>query len=385
MEDNTISYNTDKIKPFYALKIFERGKKIDPSGKKTIHLSLGEPATSLPKELINTVEKKLLKKKIGYTEAIGLLELRRSIVKHYFIRYKIKIKLEQVAITSGASASILLAVLSLFKKGDTLALVAPGYPCYANILKAFDIKIFTIHTNIEDDFNIKVSQIETLPKKVKGIILASPSNPTGAKINRKLLEKINKICVKKNITIISDEIYQGIDYEENSKEESLLSYNSNGVVINSFSKYFLMTGWRLGWIISNEKHIQDISKLAMNLYLSPSSISQYTALETFKYYSYFDNVVQSYIKKRNFLKSRLSEIGFKKFFIPQGAFYFYIDVSNFTKDSYSFCKKMVEDINITVAPGIDFDNKKGNSFIRISFAGSEKDLKKALNKIEKWL
>ncbi len=146
-----------------------------------------------------------------------------------------------------------------------------------------------------------------------------------------------------------------------------------------------MTGWRLGWIISNEKHIQDISKLAMNLYLSPSSISQYTALETFKYYSYFDNVVQSYIKKRNFLKSRLSEIGFKKFFIPQGAFYFYIDVSNFTKDSYSFCKKMVEDINITVAPGIDFDNKKGNSFIRISFAGSEKDLKKALNKIEKWL
>ena len=146
-----------------------------------------------------------------------------------------------------------------------------------------------------------------------------------------------------------------------------------------------MTGWRLGWIISNEKHIKEISKLAMNLYLSPSSISQYTALETFKYYSYFDEVVKSYNRKRSFLKKRLNEIGFKNFFVPNGAFYFYVDVSNFTKNSYKFCEKMVKDINVTVAPGIDFDNKKGNSYIRISFAGSEDDLKKALNKIENWL
>ena len=201
----------------------------------------------------------------------------------------------------------------------------------------------------------------------------------------KIISKINKICLAKNINIISDEIYQGINYEENAKEESLLSINSSGVVINSFSKYFLMTGWRLGWIISNRKHIIEISKLAMNLYLSPSSISQYTALETFKYYNYFDNIVKSYVKKRNFLKKRLREIGFKSFFLPKGAFYFYIDVSKFTKNSYKFSEKLVEELNITVAPGIDFDEKKGNSFIRISFAGCEKELQEALNRIEKWL
>ena len=385
MEDSIISYNSEKIKPFYAIKIFEKGKSIDPKGRNTIHLSLGEPSAKLPRKLIDTVGRKLLKKKIGYTESIGLLELREAIVKHYYDRYKIKIKVGQVAVTSGASASILLSILSLFKKGDTLAVVSPGYPCYSNILKALNIKVHTIYTHINNKFNIEISQIHNLPRNVKGIILASPSNPTGSTINSNLLEQINKVCLKKKITIISDEIYQGINYEKTLKVESLLKFNSNGVVINSFSKYFLMTGWRLGWIISNEKHIKEISKLAMNLYLSPSSISQYTALETFKYYSYFDEVVKSYNRKRSFLKKRLNEIGFKNFFVPNGAFYFYVDVSNFTKNSYKFCEKMVKDINVTVAPGIDFDNKKGNSYIRISFAGSEDDLKKALNKIENWL
>tara|TARA_B100001989_G_scaffold612_1_gene461 strand:- start:457 stop:1614 length:1158 start_codon:yes stop_codon:yes gene_type:complete len=385
LEDNTIFYNTDKIKPFYAIKIFEKGKKIDPTGKNTIHLSLGEPASPLPKKLLDQVSKKLLKIKIGYTESIGLLELRNAIVKHYLNRYKIEINVGQVAITSGASASILLSLLSLFKKGDTLAIVSPGYPCYSNILKALNIKVHIIYTNIKNNFDIEVSQIQKLPKYIKGIILSSPSNPTGATINKKLLQEINNICLEKNIIIISDEIYQGINYEIKSKEESLLSFNSNGIVINSFSKYFLMTGWRLGWIISNEDHIKEVSKLAMNLYLSPSSISQYTAIQTFNYYHYFDDIVKSYIRKRDFLIQRLPEIGFKKFFVPNGAFYFYIDVSNFTKNSYKFCEKMVEDINVTVAPGVDFDEKNGNSYIRISFAGSEKDLKEALSRIGRWL
>ena len=184
MEDNIISYNTDKIKPFYAIKIFEKGKKIDPTGKNTIHLSLGEPASSLPKELLDQVSKKLLKMKIGYTESIGLLELRKAIVKHYLNRYKIELNVGQVAVTSGASASILLSLLS-FKKGDTLAIVSPGYPCYSNILKALNIKVHTIHTNIKNNFDIEVSQIQKLPKHIKGIILSSPSNPTGSTINKK--------------------------------------------------------------------------------------------------------------------------------------------------------------------------------------------------------
>ena len=385
MEDSTISKNKDKIKPFYAIKIFEKGKELDPTGKKTINLSLGEPSVSLPKKLLDKVGKQLFKKKIGYTESIGFLELRKEIVKHYRRRYNITINIDQVAITSGASASILLSLMSLFKNGDAVAVVSPGYPCYVNILKSLNLKVFNIQTTMEKGFNLDLSQIINLPSRVKGIIIASPSNPTGATIDHLLLKEINTICLKKNIILISDEIYQGITYQNNSREESLLSFNSNGIVINSFSKYFLMTGWRLGWIVSSRDHIKEISKIAMNVYLSPSSISQYTALETFKYYDYFDDVVKDYYLKRNFLKNSLNEIGLNRFFMPNGAFYFYIDISKFTNDSYRFCKQMVEDINITAAPGIDFDNKQGNSFIRISFAGNKNELVTATKKIEKWL
>ena len=385
MEDSTITNNQNKIKPFYAIKIFEKGKELDPDGKNTIHLSLGEPSDPLPDELLKEVGKKLLNYKIGYTESIGMLELRKAVAKHYLSRYKININVDQIAITSGASASILLSLMSSFKQGDTIAVISPGYPCYVNILKALNLNIHNIQTNIEDNYNINLSDIENIPKFVKGIILASPSNPTGAMIELSHLKEISRICMSKKILIISDEIYQGISYQNNLKELSLLSINHKGVVINSFSKYFLMTGWRLGWIISNKEHIKEISKLAMNLYLSPSSISQFTALEVFKYYEYFDNVVNEYKRKRNLLKTELVKIGLKDFFFPEGAFYFYIDVSKYTRNSYSFCKDMVNDINVTTAPGIDFDTLRGSSFIRISFAGSKKDLMIAIKKMGRWL
>ena len=385
MENSTISNNKDKIKPFYAIKIFEKGKELDPEGKKTIHLSLGEPSVSLPKKLLDKAGKQLFKKKIGYTESIGLLELRKEIVKHYLIRYDIEINLDQVAITSGASASILLSLMSLFKNGDTVAVVSPGYPCYVNILKSLNLKVFIIQTKMEEGFNIDLTQIINLPSKVKGIIIASPSNPTGATIDHLLLNEINNVCLKRNITLISDEIYQGITYKNNHKEESLLSFNSNGIVINSFSKYFLMTGWRLGWIVSSSNHIKEISKIAMNVYLSPSSISQYTALETFKYYNYFDDVVKDYYLRRNYLKNKLNEIGLNRFFIPNGAFYFYIDISKYTNNSYRFCEQMVKDINVTCAPGIDFDDKRGKNYVRFSYSCEKIELEESLKLIKKWL
>ena len=385
MEDNIVSDYKDNINPFYAIKIFEKGKELDPNNKKTIHLSLGEPSAGLPSIVLEKIGKKIMKKKIGYTESIGLLELRKEIVKHYKTRYKINISLNQVAVTSGASASILLILMTSFKPGDTIAIVSPGYPCYLNILKSLRLKVYNIQTTIEKGFQLDISQIANLPSYVKGIILASPSNPTGVTINQNLLEEINKICIKKNIEIISDEIYQGINYASNIKEESLLQYNPNGIIVNSFSKFFLMTGWRLGWVVSTSDHIQKISKIAMNIYLSPPSISQYAALEVFKHYSYFDAIVQNYSVNRSFLKTKLIELGLSKFYLPNGAFYIYIDISKLTKDSYSFCVDMVKNINVTIAPGIDFDKKYGNSFIRISFAGRKEQLSLAMKRIKKWL
>ena len=189
MEDNIVSDYNDNINPFYAIKIFEKGKELDPNNKKTIHLSLGEPSASLPSIVLEKIGKKIMKKKIGYTESIGLLELRKEIVRHYKTRYKINISLNQVAVTSGASASILLILMSSFKAGDTVAIVSPGYPCYLNILKSLRLKVYNIQTTIEKGFQLDISQIANLPSYVKGIILASPSNPTGVTINQKFIRR----------------------------------------------------------------------------------------------------------------------------------------------------------------------------------------------------
>ena len=225
---------------------------------------------------------------------------------------------------------------------------------------------------------------QKLPVKTKGIIISSPSNPLGTIIEDTQLRQICDYCVKKNITLISDEIYHGIKYDKNP-HKSALNFTSKAVIINSFSKYFLMTGWRLGWIIIDEKYIDTISRLAMNLYLSPPNLSQYTAIELFNHYKYFNQIIDGYKINRKFIIENLKNSGLTDFITPQGAFYIYLNVSSIAKDSYKFCKKMVEDISVTAAPGIDFDEKKGNRFIRLSYATKLRDLEQALKRIKGWI
>ncbi len=347
-------------------------------------MALGEPSANLPEKLLESLKKKISKEKFSYTESIGISSLRKKICDHYKINYKLSISMENVAITAGASAGIVMSLLCLFDKGNSIAITRPGYPAYKNIVKALDMKVFYINTKKEDNFQLTTDLVKSLPKNINGIIISSPSNPCGTIINNDAMKEIIEICKVKGIKVLSDEIYHKIEYQKEKLITAFKIYNK-ALVINSFSKYFLMTGYRLGWIVGDKALINNIRNLSMNFYLSPSSISQYVAERVFNYYNYFDNVVLSYLNNRNYLIASLEKIGLTEFVIPKGAFYLYVNISKLKKNSYELCKKMVQDIGVTLAPGIDFDDINGKNYIRFSYACEKKEIEDSIKLIKNWI
>ena len=333
--------------------------------------------------LIN-LKKEIEEQKFGYTESIGTVELRKKVSDHYKKKYGTDISIENVAITTGASAGIFMSLLCLFEKGSLIAITRPGYPAYKNIIKALSLRVYYIDTYEDNNFQLTTNIINDLPDNIKGIIISSPSNPCGGVIPDKEMLNILKICKSKSIKVISDEIYHKVEYQ-NKKLNTAFNFDTNAIVINSFSKYFLMTGYRLGWIVGNKDFINYIRNLSMNFYLSPSSISQYVAKKVFNYYDYFDSIVLKYLENRNYLISKLQSIGISNVMVPEGAFYLYVNISKINNNSYDFCKRMVNDIGVTLAPGIDFDNKHGNNYVRFSYACEKIELEESLELIKNWL
>ena len=277
-----------------------------------------------------------------------------------------------------------MSLLCLFEKRSLIAITRPGYPAYKNIIKALDLKVFYIDTYVENNFQLTSELLKDLPSNVKGIIISSPSNPCGSIISNNEMFEILNICKSKSIKVISDEIYHKVEYQ-NKKLNTAFNFDNNSIVINSFSKYFLMTGYRLGWIIGDKDFINHIRNLSMNFYLSPSSISQYVAKKVFNYYDYFDSVVLKYLDNRNYLISKLQSLGIDDIIVPEGAFYLYVNISKINNNSYDFCKQMVNDIGVTLAPGIDFDNKRGYNYVRFSYACDKIELEESLELIKNWL
>ena len=277
-----------------------------------------------------------------------------------------------------------MSLLCLFEKGSLIAITRPGYPAYKNIIKALDLRVYYIDTYIENNFQLTTGLLKELPDNIKGIIISSPSNPCGSIISDNEMFDILNICKSRNIKVISDEIYHKVEYQ-NKKLNTAFNFDNDTIVINSFSKYFLMTGYRLGWIIGEKNFINQIRNLSMNFYLSPSSISQYVAEKVFNYYDYFDSIVLNYLENRNYLISKLQSIGISNIIVPEGAFYLYVNISEINNNSYDFCKKMVNDIGVTLAPGIDFDDKSGKNYVRFSYSCKKIELEESLELIKDWL
>ena len=369
------------VDPFIVMDVMEAASKKEKSGYEVIHLEVGQPGTSAPKMAAESVKNKILKSTMGYTVALGIPELREKIADLYLRWYNVQVEPERIIVTPGSSGAFILTFTGLFDVGDTIGVGSPGYPSYRQILKALSLNNSTIKTFNNNKFQPVVADI--INNSLDGLLVASPANPTGSMLNKYDLEKLIDACKMKQTVFISDEIYHGIEYE--SRAVSALEVSDDCIVINSFSKYFSMTGWRLGWIVVPKNHIRQFERLAQNMFICAPHISQIAALGALDASDELNLNLKTYEVNRTILIEELPKLGLKNFAPPDGAFYFYIDVSEYTDDSVNFAKSVLDEVHVAITPGIDFDPERGLKTIRLSYACSTSDLKEGLKRLEKFM
>lgn len=373
-----------QIAPFLALDVLTEATSREGQGEDILHLEIGEPSAPPPLRVREAAIAALSGGKIGYTEALGRPELRARIASHYQHRYGLQITPERIAVTTGSSGGFVLAFLMLFDPGARVAVTAPGYPAYRNIFAALGIEAMTLETRREMNYAVTPEMIEAAHcvQKLDGLLLMSPANPTGLMVSRAALKAICETCEKLGIVFISDEIYHGLTY--GTPAETALQFLPNAIIVNSFSKYFCMTGWRIGWLVLPESLIRTAERLQQNLAISVPTLSQIGAEAAFDAEEELQRVAAGYARNRDILLNALPELGLDAL-PPEGAFYLYADISNYSADSLDFCAKMLAATGVATTPGLDFDLAQGRNAIRISFAGSERTILEATRRLKAWL
>jgi aspartate/methionine/tyrosine aminotransferase len=347
-----------------------------------IHLEVGQPGTSAPDAVLEAARRALVGERIGYTDALGIAPLRQAIAGHYQTQYGVAVEPAEVVVTTGSSAAFQLAFLAAFAPGDRVGLAVPGYPAYRNILTALDIEPVLIEVGENAHYQPTPELLADLGA-LDGLIIASPANPTGTMIGAADLARLAAYCRDRSIRLISDEIYHGITYE--SAATTARAFGQEAVVINSFSKYYSMTGWRLGWMLVPPDLARSVECLAQNFYISPPALSQLAALPVFGCRAELDGHVARYRANRDLLIHALSAAGLTRFAPAEGAFYLYVDISSLTRDSEGFCRRLLAETGVAVTPGLDFDPIHGGGWVRFSFAGSTDDITEAGRRLEEWL
>ncbi len=367
------------ISPFHVMNLLQKAKKMESNKKKIFHLELGEPQMLTPKLVLKEVSK-LSKLKIpGYTPSNGILELRERIAEYYIDNYSVRIPADRIFITTGSSGAFLLSFLVNFDPGSKVVVFNPVYPAYRNILKCLNIDVVEIYSNNINEVNLnKIEQFQN----VDGVIISNPNNPNGQVFSSSELEYIYNYCKKKKIKLILDEIYHGIIFEK--KVPSILNFGDNAIVINSFSKYFCMPGWRLGWVIVPEILKDNLLKLSQNLFISSGNIAQYAALKVFDCIDELNKIVVKYKKNRESCNKILNDMPLLQFTIPAGSFYYYIDISKLKIDSTELCDILLKKYGLAITPGIDFDKKNGHKTIRVSFSSNHNIVVDGLGEFKKW-
>jgi aspartate/methionine/tyrosine aminotransferase len=320
---------------------------------------------------------------VGYTEALGRPALRAAIAEHYRRSYGIAPDPEQVVVTVGASGAFVLGFLAMFDPGDRVIVPEPAFPAYKNILLALGIDVVRIGVGPESDFKPTIAMLEAVPPPVHGLIVASPANPTGTMLDRFELAALATWCRSRRIRLIADEIYHGITYEQPAS--TVLEFDPDAVVINGFSKYFRMTGWRLGWLVAPPDLVRPIELLAQNLFISPPALAQEAGLAALGCREELDGRVETYRRSRDALLERLPRGGLDRFAPVDGAFYLYADVSHLTDDSHDLCTRVLEETGVALTPGADFDGESGHRYLRLAFAGDPDRLIRAADRLTTWL
>ncbi|MGI9450160.1 MAG: pyridoxal phosphate-dependent aminotransferase [Geminicoccaceae bacterium] len=353
------------------------------AGQDVIHMEVGEPCGGPPGRVLEVAKRTLGHRPLGYTEALGMPALRRAIANHYGADYGIDVQADKIAVTVGASGAFVLCFLAAFDPGDRVIVPEPAYPAYRNILSALGVEVVRLGLGPETDFKPTPAELDRIEGPIHGLIIASPSNPTGTMLDAGELKALAAYCDARAIRLISDEIYHGITYGPSAR--TVLEYAPNAIVINGFSKYFCMTGWRLGWVVMPDDLLRPIEILAQNLYISPPTLSQEAALTAFDCRAELDLRLETYKKNRNALLTRLPEAGLDKFAPVDGAFYLYADVSHLTDDSQRFCKRLLDETGVALAPGADFDSVDGHHYVRLAFCGAHDRMVAGAERLAGWL
>lgn len=368
------------VTPFYAGDIGVRGAARVRAGLPFIPMHYGQPSAGAPPAAIAAAQRVLDRDPLGYTE---LLELREKIVAYYAATHGVDVHIDRVLLTAGASAALVAAYAALFRPGDRVAMLRPGYPAYRNTLTALRLEPVEIHCGPGQGFHPTSAQLEALSPAPRGFVIASPANPTGAMLDSAQLGALLATCRARGIRVISDEIYHGISFGK--RAVSALEIDSSAIVINSFSKLYRMPGWRLGWMVVPRDWAAQIHSYLINMFLTPSTLAQHAAIAAMDEHEDLERWVRIYERNRSRLIEGLATLGITRIVPPDGAFYLYADIGHLTRDSMQFCLRAVDEIGVGLAPGIDFDPVEGHRFVRFSFAVTPDEIEDALERLAAWL
>jgi aspartate/methionine/tyrosine aminotransferase len=373
------------VPPFMVMDVMAAAARIEAAGGRVIHMEVGQPAASAPKPAISAARAALDGGRIDYTSALGIASLRQRIARHYRETYRCTVDADRIVVTTGSSGGFILAILALFEPGDRVAVTVPGYPPYRHILTALGCEPVLIETSSETRHALTGEALLAAhrDKPLQGVLVGSPANPTGTMMSREALAGLITAAESAGIRFISDEIYHGLDYAFPAVTAAELS--PHALVINSFSKYFCMTGWRIGWMVVPEPLVRPVERLQQNLLISVPTLSQIAAEAAFEGTAEMEAIKHGYQENRRILIEGLPHAGLTDFLPADGAFYLYADVSKFTSDSFAFAGEMLEKAHVAATPGIDFDPVRGRGFIRLSYARSADEMREAVARITAWL
>jgi aspartate/methionine/tyrosine aminotransferase len=375
------------IPPFYVMDVWLAAAERQRTHGDLVNLSAGQPGAGAPAPVLAAAQRALASGPLGYTVALGIPELRQAIADSYAQRFGLEVSVDDVVLTTGSSGGFLLTFLACFDAGDRVAIASPGYPCYRNILTALGCEVVEIECGPQTRFQPTVAMLAALDPPVQGVIVASPANPTGTVIPPAELAAIANWCDAQGVRLVSDEVYHGLVYPGAPQTSCAWQTSRNAVVVNSFSKYYAMTGWRLGWLLVPTELRRAVDCLTGNFTICPPVLAQYAAIAAFSPEAVAEaqGHLHHYAANRETLIAGLNQIGLTRLAPADGAFYVYADVSDFTLDSLLFCEKLLAETGLAIAPGIDFDTRRGGAYVRFSFAGPAGDIDEALRRLGPWL
>ena len=377
------------IDPFIVMDVMRaanaREKRQTSHEDRVIHMEVGQPASPAPRAALAAVERAFASSNLGYTEALGLPALRERIARLYREWHGLEVDPQRVVVTMGSSGAFILAFLALFDVGARVALPSPGYPCYRHIVRALGLEPVGLLTDESTRWMPDAAEVKRLSSEaaIDGLLLASPANPTGTMLGRERLSDLVRACEKARVWFVSDEIYHGLTYGEQAA--TAIAFSDQAIIVNSFSKYFSMTGWRIGWLVVPEALVRPIERLAQNLFICPPAVSQVAALGAFDGGEELEGHKRTYAANRSILLEELPKAGLTRILPADGAFYIYADVSDRAASSADLARRMLDEIGVAATPGLDFDAERGERYMRFSYAGSTADIAEAARRIKGWL